>query len=132
MSVVPERARRRAEINIVPLIDVLVTLIFFFLVSMQFRHINLLNLTLPQVESAGSEELTQRLEIAVAPDGSIYFQGTALPAEELPARIRAAARTNPNLPVLLIADENSLLRQVTFVMDTCRQAGLDTIRLQSR
>jgi len=43
MSVIPKRRRRKAEINIVPLVDVLVVLIFFFLVSMQFRNLNLLN-----------------------------------------------------------------------------------------
>ena len=53
MSILLARRRRKADINIVPLIDVLTVLIFFFLVSMQFREQLTLNLTLPQVETAG-------------------------------------------------------------------------------
>jgi biopolymer transport protein ExbD len=132
MSVIPERTRRRADINIVPLIDVLVTLIFFFLVSMQFRNLTMLNLTLPQIETAGREQAAQRIEIAISADGALYFNGREVQPEQLIEQVRLAARANPGLPVLLMADENSLLRQVTFVMDTCRKAGLDSIRLQAR
>ncbi len=64
MSVIPKRRRRKAEINIVPLVDVLVVLIFFFLVSMQFRNLTLLNLTLPKIETAGKEQPTQSLSRA--------------------------------------------------------------------
>ena len=65
MSVIPKRRRRKAEINIVPLVDVLVVLIFFFLVSMQFRNLTLLNLTLPKIETAGKEKPAESLQIGV-------------------------------------------------------------------
>jgi biopolymer transport protein ExbD len=47
------RRRNKASINIIPLMDVLTILIFFFLVSMQFKEMTTLNLTLPKIESAG-------------------------------------------------------------------------------
>ena len=70
------RRRRKADINIVPLIDVLTVLIFFFLVSMQFREQLTLNLTLPQVETAGRNEFSSPIVIGIDRDGVIFFNGT--------------------------------------------------------
>lgn len=132
MSVIPKRRRRKAEINIVPLVDVLVVLIFFFLVSMQFRNLTLLNLTLPKIESAGKEEPTDSLQIGVDVDGQYYLNGQLISEEDLVEDVRTVAELSPDTPVIIMADENSLLRKVTFIMDTCRKAGLEKVRLQSR
>jgi biopolymer transport protein ExbD len=132
MSVIPKRRRRKAEINIVPLVDVLVVLIFFFLVSMQFRNLTLLNLTLPKIETAGKEEPVNSLQIGVDTEGQYYLNGHPLTEEELVREIQVVAELSPDTPVLIMADENSLLHKVTFLMDTCRKAGLDKVRLQSR
>ena len=132
MSVIPKRRRRKAEINIVPLVDVLVVLIFFFLVSMQFRNLNLLNLTLPKVETAGKEQPTDSLQVGVDIDGQFYLNGNPVSEEELVRQVQAVADLGEEVPVLIMADENSLLHKVTFLMDTCRKAGLDKVRLQSR
>jgi biopolymer transport protein ExbD len=132
MSVIPKRRRRKAEINIVPLVDVLVVLIFFFLVSMQFRNLTLLNLTLPKIESAGKEEPTDSLQIGVDVDGQYYLNGQLISEEDLIEDVRTVAELSPETPVIIMADENSLLRKVTFIMDTCRKAGLEKVRLQSR
>ena len=132
MSVIPKRRRRKAEINIVPLVDVLVVLIFFFLVSMQFRNLTMLNLTLPKIESAGREEPTDSMQVGVDVEGQYFLNGRPIEEEPLVERIEEAARLSPDTPVIIMADENSLLRKVTFVMDTCRKAGLEKVRLQAR
>jgi biopolymer transport protein ExbD len=132
MSVIPKRRRRKAEINIVPLVDVLVVLIFFFLVSMQFRNLTLLNLTLPKIETAGKEEPSESLQVGVDVDGKFYVNGKEVSQETLVDAVQEIGRLSPETPVLIMADENSLLHKVTFVMDTCRKAGLEKVRLQSR
>ena len=132
MSVIPKRRRRKAEINIVPLVDVLVVLIFFFLVSMQFRNLTLLNLTLPRIETAGREQPTDSLRLGVDVEGNYFMDGQAVTGEELTQRIQSLAGLSPDTPVLIMADENALLHKVTFLMDACRKAGLEKVRLQSR
>lgn len=132
MSVIPKRRRRKAEINIVPLVDVLVVLIFFFLVSMQFRNLTLLNLTLPKIETAGKEQPSESLQVGVDVDGNYYLNGNPISEEQLLEEVNKVAEMSPDTPVLIMADENSLLHKVTFLMDTCRKAGLDKVRLQSR
>lgn len=133
MSALYQRRRRKPDINIVPLIDVLTTLIFFFLITMQFRATQVLNIVAPKIETAGQNKMVEQLEIGVGTEeGEYYFNGAKVSEEQLAAAIAAAARVNRSTPVLLIADEKSYLKSVTFVMDNCRKQGLDTIRLQSR
>ncbi len=127
-----ERKKRKAEINIVPLVDVLIVLIFFFLISMQFRNITTLNIVLPKVETAGKKKLNEQIEIAISPEGTFYYNGQVVTKEELESSVEFAASFDKDIPVLLIADEESFLKNITFVMDTCRKVGLETIRLQSR
>ncbi len=134
MSVIPERRRRKPDINIVPLIDVLTTLIFFFLITMQFRsqQQQVLNIVLPKVETAGKNKLDEQIEIGVDASGTYWFNGTRVSSQELESALAASARLNPQIPILLFADENSALKNITFVMDACRKHGLDKLRLQSR
>lgn len=132
MSVIPKRRRRTAEINIVPLIDVLVVLIFFFLVSMQFRNLTMLNLSLPKIETAGAEDPSAVLQIGLDVAGQFFINAEPVDEETLLREIAAAARANPDMPVLIMADENSVLGKVTFLMDSVRKAGLQQVRLQSR
>ncbi len=132
MSLVDRPRRRRVEINIVPLVDVLTVLIFFFLVSMQFRNVTTLNLILPKIETAGRNRVVEQLEIAVDAEGNLYHGGTPVTKEKLEAAVRFQAEVDRDIPVLVLADEETYLKNVTFIMDTCRAAGLEKIRLQSR
>ena len=132
MSYMIKKRRRKAEINIIPLVDVLIVLIFFFLVSMQFRNISILNIIPPKIETAGKNKQMERLEVGISPKGEFYYNGTLMNRSELTAAINIAADIDEELPILILADEDAYLKYVTFIMDTCRQAGLEKVRLQSR
>ena len=75
MSGLYQKRRKRPEMNLVPLIDVLVMLIFFAFVTMQFRTMSTMNLTLPKVETAGKSELKESLTISITKDGTVDFNG---------------------------------------------------------
>ena len=132
MSFIIKKRRRRAEINIIPLVDVLIVLIFFFLVSMQFRNISILNIIPPKIETAGKNKQMERLEVGISPVGEFYYNGNLMNRNELTSAINIAADIDLEVRVLILADEDAYLKHVTFIMDTCRQAGLEKIRLQSR
>lgn len=132
MSLVIRPHRRKPEINIVPLVDVLIVLIFFFLVSMQFRNLTTLNLVLPKIETAGKNKQVEQIEIAVDAEGLFFYSGTQVSKEALKAAVQIQAGLDNEIPVLVMADEETYLKSVTFIMDVCREAGLEKIRLQSR
>ena len=126
------RRRRRPTINIVPLVDVLTVLLFFFLVTMQFKQVSTLNITVPKIETAGENEIEEQIVIAVSPEGEFYLNDQPVENEVLVAAMKLAGELTPNMPVLLIADEEVPLKFVTEVMDVCRTYQLNKIRLQSR
>ena len=126
------RRRRRPTINIVPLVDVLTVLLFFFLVTMQFKQVSTLNITVPKIETAGKNEIEEQIVIAVSPKGEFYLNDRAVEKDVLATAMKLAGELTSDMPVLLIADEEVPLKFVTEVMDICRSYQLNKIRLQSR
>ena len=126
------RKRRQPTINIVPLVDVLTVLLFFFLVTMQFKQVSTLNITVPKIETAGENEIQEQIVVALSPEGEIYLNDRPVQKETLQAAMKLAGELTPDMPVLLIADEDVPLKYVTEVMDVCRSQKLNKIRLQSR
>jgi biopolymer transport protein ExbD len=131
MSLVTRR-RRAPSINIVPLVDVLTVLLFFFLVTMQFKQVSSLNITVPKIETAGENEISEQIVIALSPEGQLFLNDQPLSKEQLENAIKLAGELTPEMPVLLVADEDVPLKNVTEVMDICRTNQLNKIRLQSR
>ena len=127
-----QRRRQGPTINIVPLVDVLTVLLFFFLVTMQFRQVTALNITAPEIETAGKNKIDEQVILAVDAEGAFFLNDQRLEKEALDAALRIAGEVTPEIPVLLMADEEAPLKHVTEVMDLCRKNRLNKIRLQSR
>ncbi|MEN8662035.1 MAG: ExbD/TolR family protein [Lentimonas sp.] len=126
------RKRRQPTINIVPLVDVLTVLLFFFLVTMQFKQVSTLNITVPKIETAGNNEIKEQVVVALSPEGEVYLNDRLLEMGQFKAAIKLVGEMTPDIPILLIADEEVPLKHVTEVMDVCRTNKLNKIRLQSR
>ena len=126
------KRRTRPEMNLVPLIDVLVMLIFFAFVTMQFKSAATLNITLPKVETAGKNEFKGSVTIAIDREGKMAFNGTPATEPQLEELLRKVRDLDRNIPVLIQADETTPLKKLTFVMDACRKTGLNKFSLQSR
>lgn len=131
------RRRRRPELNLVPLIDVLVVLVFLAFVTMQFRSPGTLNITLPRVETAGQNAFDGTIILGIDADGVLSFAtDTAAPVIVTEAQLEGillqARERSRDIPVLIRADETTPLKTLAFVMDACRKAGLNKFSLQSR
>jgi biopolymer transport protein ExbD len=126
------KKRRRPELNLLPLIDVLVMLVFFAFVTMQFRSLTTMNLTLPKVETAGKSELKESLTISITKEGGVEVNGRVASMQILEEIVQEIGRVSKDITVVIRSDENTPLRYVTQAMDICRKQGLNKIRLQSR
>ena len=132
MSGFYQKKRKRPELNLVPLIDVLVMLIFFAFVTMQFRSATMLNITLPKISTAGKNEYKGTVTIGIDKEGAISFNGKIVSEEGLVAALKQVHDISSDIPVLIKADEVSQVKKLAFVMDACRTAGLNKFSLQSR
>lgn len=127
-----QKRRRRPEMNLVPLIDVLVMLIFFAFVTMQFKSSATLNITLPKVETAGKNEFKGTVTLGIDKDGVVSFNGKNVTDDQLMQLLQQVKQVDRDIPVLIKADETTQLKKLTFVMDACRKTGLNKFSLQSR
>lgn len=126
------RSRKKPRIDVVPLIDVLMVLIIFFLVTMQFRDLRALNIKLPKIDTAGSNLMSNELIVSISQEGDFFINSKKVDFEKL-AQVLKATSLLPKKPVILVvADENVPLRHVTQVVDLCRKNGLEDFRLQAR
>lgn len=132
MSYLYGRSRGKPKIDVVPLIDVLMVLIIFFLVTMQFQDLRALNVKLPRIESAGSNVIRNELIISIKEKGETFVNGNEINIEDLEKILQSSAKLQQKPMVLLVADENVPLKHVTEVVDLCRLNKLEDFRLQSR
>lgn len=128
----PARRKRITGINIVPLIDVMTVLIFFFLMSMKFDDLRQLGITPPHSDSASeSEGEAPRLVIAVNRNGEFFVNSERVPAEELSDRLSRIAGGQKVSDAVIVADEDSAMKYAIFAVDEARRNGLG-IRLLAR
>jgi biopolymer transport protein ExbD len=132
MSLLSQKRRKRPEMNLVPLIDVLVMLIFFAFVTMQFKSAATLNITLPKVETAGKNEFRGNVTISIDKDGSLTLNNKPVTDAQLPALLQELKKIDKDVTVLIRSDEKATLDRLTFVWDACRKVGLNKHSLQSR
>ncbi len=126
------RRRKKPGINILPLLDVLMVILFFFLITMQFKQVRTLNLVLPEIQTAGSNLLSDKIVLSVDAEGALLYNNTPVTELQFTVSLKSAAEIGQNRQVLLLADEETPLRRVTWIMDQCRSNGLEKIRIQSR
>ena len=127
-----KRRQRKLYVNIVPLVDVLTVLLFFFIVTMQFKEIKVLNITMPEIKTAGINQIDEQILIAIDASGGIFYNGISVSNQQLSEALIATSKMKADLSLLIMADDSNELKVITIVMDLCRNNQFNKIRLQSR
>ena len=126
---VPSRTeRRRPEIPLAPLIDVLLFLILFFAAASTLERDLGMDVTRPEAASASAIP-TDALAVAVSARGELRCEGRPVDLAGLEAAVRARLRTRPQLPVVVVADRTARVDIVVSAMDRCRLAGAPRVAL---
>jgi biopolymer transport protein ExbD len=123
------RGRRPAlaEINVTPMVDVMLVLLIISMVAAPMLQRGI-NLQLPATESA-SEIREARVSVSVDREGRIRINDRPVHPELLHERMKSLARTNPEETVFLRADKLLPYGEVLLVMDRIRTAGVTRIAL---
>ncbi len=129
---IKKKNKQKPHIDIVPLIDVLIVLIFFFIITMNFQSRMVAEIIPPELKSAGHVNTKDDIVIAIDQKGEIFFNNSIVSSIELEQVIQKTAKLNNTQSVLIIADENSELKYITHVLDCCKRNNLYKLRLQAR
>jgi biopolymer transport protein ExbD len=119
--------RKRAEVPIVPMIDILFILLVFFIVSTTFKKPrNTLRIELPTVREVPSTIVSdQRSVIAVDALGNITLDSLAVPEGLLEPYLLAYQKQNPGRKLELEADKKLPLERLLHVWDALTKAGIE-------
>ena len=119
-----------AEINMIPLIDIALTLLIIMMVSTSFIRKPGVSLKLPEtVTREGAQETSKDLIISILANGNIAVDGKVQNENEIKSRLFALAKQNKEARILLRGDRKVLYERMMEVMDMVRQAGLTRVVL---
>ncbi len=119
-------------VDLTPLIDVVFTLLLFFMVSTTFIHESQIELKLPEASKSATPEDTEKIQIGVDTKGVYYVDGKALinsQTDTLKQAITAAAKQFKQPAIEISADASASHQSVITVMDIVRQLGYVRISL---
>ena len=115
-----------SDINMTPLIDVMLVLLVIFMITAPLMSSSL-KLDLPRAEGGTPNDAPQFICVALDPQGKLYVGDEALDAPAFTARVQDAARKNPKTEVQLRADKAVPYGRVAEVIGVVQKAGLNRI-----
>lgn len=111
------------EINVTPLVDVMLVLLVIFLVASIYIVKDAIEVDLPKAASAG-ETLDTTLAIVIDREGRLYLNGRPTPDELIGQACKQASEKDANAQAMIAADQNVKHGDVIRVIDLVRSNGL--------
>jgi biopolymer transport protein TolR len=119
-------ARPMSDINMTPLIDVMLVLLVIFIIAAPLMT-QRLPLDLPRSDAAAASDAPAFVAVALDADGRLHYGDEAVTADVLAQRLALAARANPQLEVQLRADQRVPYGRVAELIGVVQAAGLTRI-----
>ena len=115
-----------SDINMTPLIDVMLVLLVIFMITAPLMTSSL-KLELPRTDGGQPNDAPQFITVALYPQGALYYGEDKLDAAAFNARLADAARKNPKTEVQLRADQSVPYGRVAELIGVLQKAGLSRI-----
>ena len=117
-----------AEINVTPLVDVMLVLLIIFMISAPLLTAGV-PIELPKTEAGALSNQAEPLTITIRNDGGLFVQATQVPFADFAPRMQALAGAQGGKPVYVRADGRAPYATVAQVMASLSQAGFTNIGL---
>ena len=121
------RGRDEPEINFIPLIDVLLVILIFLMVTTTYQRVAELQITLPEASGDPMQQRPKEINVGVDTQGRYVIDKKLIPFTTVTAladALRAAAGDAKEPVVIINADANATHQSVIHVMEAAREAGL--------
>ncbi len=117
-----------SEINVTPLVDVMLVLLIVFMVAAPLMTVGV-PIELPKTEAKPMNQQTEPITISVQADRKVFIQETEIPLEELAAKLQALAKNGNQEQLMVRADTAVPYGAVMEVMGVLNLAGYTKIGL---
>lgn len=117
-----------SEINVTPLVDVMLVLLIIFMVAAPMMTVGV-PIDLPETQAKAMNADTQPITVSVNPKGEIYLQETPIGIDEIVPKLQAIATTGYNERIYVRGDTTAAYGVVMKVMARISSAGYKNIGL---
>ena len=119
-------AQPMSDINMTPLIDVMLVLLVIFMITAPLMATSL-KLDLPKSDAGQPTDTPQFISVALDPQGRLYFGDEVVDVATFNTRVAEAARKNPQTEVQLRADQSVAYGRVAELIGLIQKAGLSRV-----
>lgn len=125
-----EEPRKKARIEIIPMIDVMMfLLVFFVLISLHVIPALGLKTQLPGASQPDRLEIKRHLVVTVAAGGRIQLDGGDYSIDALRQALTTIRQQNRDVDVVINGDKDALIQNLVDVMDAAKSAGIASIAI---
>ena len=133
MEIPSPRIRKRARIEIIPLIDIIFFLLAtFVMVSLSMVKNKGIPVNLPVATASPAQERKDFISITVTKRGEIFWDKEAVTLAQLPARLAKLKTTTPDPKIFLNGDTKAELGNAVAVLDEVRKAGVSKVAIETK
>jgi biopolymer transport protein ExbD len=118
-----------AEINVTPLVDIMLVLLIIFMLTAHLIAKQAIEVELPRAASSTAPPPTT-IAITLTRDGKLYLGDAPVEPDALRAAIRTALAKDPKTQALIIGDKSVAHGRVVWVLDTIRSLGVGSFAIQ--
>jgi biopolymer transport protein ExbD len=125
-------ARRRgiiADINVTPLVDIMLVLLIIFMLTANLIAKQAIEVELPRASTSTTLNPTT-LAVTLTRDGSLYLNGKATTPVELREAVRAAVAKDPKAQAIIAGDKSVSHGRVVWVLDVVKSMGISSFAIQ--
>ncbi|WP_297325899.1 biopolymer transporter ExbD [Nitrosomonas sp.] len=115
-----------AEINVVPLVDVMLVLLIIFIITAPLLT-HSVKIDLPKAESTANITRPEHIELAIRADGSLFWNGEPAELQQLDSRFAAKVAQAPETELHIRADKLAHYEHVARIMSIAAKAGMTRI-----
>lgn len=119
-----------SEINVTPLVDVMLVLLVIFMVTAPMLQTGI-DVELPETRNVKDVNPEERIVISISREGFIYYGSETINFESIPSRLKKDAKSRKD-SIFLRADKDVKWNSVVSVIDKIRGAGFDEIKLVTK
>lgn len=123
---------KKARIEIIPMIDTMFFLLVFFMIAtLSMTVMRGMQVNLPKADSSRSD-IKENISITLTKDDRLYFNKQEIQRAELPALLLAEASKNPDILVMVNADEEVSHGNVVALMDEIKATGITRLAIATK
>ena len=133
MKIPPLSTRRKARIEIIPLIDVIFFLLAtFVMVSLSMVKNQGIRVNLPSAATGASQEREAAVTITITKTGDIYLNQVKLALDLLAQRLKQLKIENPDVRVFINGDKEAYFGNAIQILDEVRFSGITKVAIQTK